>query len=935
MSPASSDVQAYLDTTYDDWFWRWSDDGSAVTWQDGTTIAFREEIFQVLRHLASRGLPPFDAIVLLLAACRSTWSQCRAQLVHPPQLALDGLDRLAQLPASLREPLACKMILAEQLFESCSSRLHEKMSLKVIDQLNWFEPTQDRVASLGASSGSLWEAVKPLQEGLQNVDEESLRLRIQTGLDQLPESAAVDPLSDSERMNQLLAALLAQGDASGMARLVKQLMAAITVPRPLHHRDDMQLGGVSDLSNRGQLDRLLLSELAHDDLVFSARMALNELLFLQRESPPKDAPEYRQILLDTGLRMWGVPRVFATAVAMALVAAGSRRTTSRVYRASGEQLVRTDLTTVEGLTRHLAALEIDAHPGLALTRFQQTSQDTEGSTLPILVTCPEVAADAEFLAAVQQSQLLPLLIATVDRSGHFRMVSFGLHEHRVLSEADLTLEDLYPDRVEDKRGAINRLRDDCSLPDHILQEPHLLCPPYDLNTAASATVSVDRQAFLIATHDRRVLRFDSTDRHGVQLITSLPLGKVHWISDRTPGSRVTAVVDNMVENQAFLLDIDSAKDSYSLTPLQTVCDEPVLAVAPFQGYLLLIRRTSIDLLDAHGDFMSRAPVPFGFAYSGLHRYFHCDYRDWRCVAVKDRNIVFETLLLSGSVLLDSKILKLMELPSVDGPLALRADGKLVDMSTKQITHRLADLTGSQVVVDVAAQSRDLRRCMVVVEQKPTRDERVVMTKIIEVSAKDDGLAAVVAPGSIQSSLKLNEFPQRSSKDHIRFRFSHVSRVASSDGLPLLILWRGGSGRVLRLASDARGGFMLMLDALKPSRRPHEHRPPLTQNEIDEAGKDRIEFQKIPQPKVGIQLSVATFSTGERLVLDTRGMLHFLPRSFDRLSLSIVLLNEGEIPGRLSDGRWCGAVRFHRDPNPAKWVSSHYIYADFIVPFLEA
>src|SRR5256885_8519178 len=38
-------------------------------------------------------------------------------------------------------------------------------------------------------------------------------------------------------------------------------------------------------------------------------------LFRSREAPPQPPPNRRWILLDSGIRLWGVPRVFATAVA--------------------------------------------------------------------------------------------------------------------------------------------------------------------------------------------------------------------------------------------------------------------------------------------------------------------------------------------------------------------------------------------------------------------------------------------------------------------------------------------------------------------------------------------------------------------------------------------------------------------------------------------
>src|SRR5688572_1882935 len=85
--------------------WRWADHGSVVTWSDGSTIAFREEIAAVLQRLAPGGLPPFPAVVLLLAACRGKVPELR-DVIGKPKLAAEGKESL--LKAS-RQQLALQV----------------------------------------------------------------------------------------------------------------------------------------------------------------------------------------------------------------------------------------------------------------------------------------------------------------------------------------------------------------------------------------------------------------------------------------------------------------------------------------------------------------------------------------------------------------------------------------------------------------------------------------------------------------------------------------------------------------------------------------------------------------------------------------------------------------------------------------------------------
>src|SRR5262245_14457781 len=56
-------------------YWQWQDGTSAVTWEDGRTITFREELDLVLASLMRHGLPPLGSVLLLLAASRDSWEE--------------------------------------------------------------------------------------------------------------------------------------------------------------------------------------------------------------------------------------------------------------------------------------------------------------------------------------------------------------------------------------------------------------------------------------------------------------------------------------------------------------------------------------------------------------------------------------------------------------------------------------------------------------------------------------------------------------------------------------------------------------------------------------------------------------------------------------------------------------------------------------------
>jgi hypothetical protein len=132
--------------------WSWRDDGQSISWNDGPTIAFRPEIEAVLRRLAPNGLPPFGAVVWLLAACRDGDAGAQAAVAMCAQCepfqallgsdvvadidVLAGLKRVADLPPELRDTLDAKATLAELVFDDSDLRTTHDVTRSILDGLS-------------------------------------------------------------------------------------------------------------------------------------------------------------------------------------------------------------------------------------------------------------------------------------------------------------------------------------------------------------------------------------------------------------------------------------------------------------------------------------------------------------------------------------------------------------------------------------------------------------------------------------------------------------------------------------------------------------------------------------------------------------------------------------------------------------------------------
>src|SRR5688572_19839925 len=307
--------------------WRWAENGAVLVWRDGSTIAFREEIVQILEWLAPNGLPSFGAIVFLLAACRGKVSSvsdiigesksapsatkgydatllltARQQLKAQLEAALAQLEKVSRLPSELNSGIRARCVLAEAVFEPARAERHVE-ARSVLRGLSGLSDADLLDADWSGVSGSNIRQIHIVAEGLKLHTAESLALRLRTGLDSLPKE--IDPdLPTAERARRLIEELSRDREFGSVARAARELMAAVRLPRRLGEREQLAIGGVADITNRGPLDRLLLSELAHDDVTLAVRVALNEALYLRREPPMREPPGTLALLLDSGVRLW-------------------------------------------------------------------------------------------------------------------------------------------------------------------------------------------------------------------------------------------------------------------------------------------------------------------------------------------------------------------------------------------------------------------------------------------------------------------------------------------------------------------------------------------------------------------------------------------------------------------------------------------------------
>lgn len=875
-------------------FWRWTKGAQSVEWKDGRTIAFRQEIAEILAYLAPGQLPRFDAVLLLLAACRDNWkavdnpNQILAAYANAFEMDLAGvqkpagliissiipaavrldlsavvedLNRMAELPVELRQSLRAKCAIAETVFEGALRPIPTTTADAIVRALTEGLDPEPLFAASGPDDTyrQLNAELESLRQGLARVDAAQLRMRLATGLDQAVGPAPVK-LPDSVRVRDLLSSLRDDPELAGVAQVALNLLAAIHMPRALAAPQDLPVGGVSDLSNRGPLDRLLVSELAHDDITLTTRIALNEALYLRREAPRSTPPRDRTILIDTGIRLWGVPRVFAVSVALALAASAEKGAHVFAFRPSGKSAEAADLMTRDGLLAQLQALDPSPHPGDAVRDMIQTLKNSDAIADIMLVTQEDVAADPDFIRVLHEiDSQREWHLAIVTREGEFKLQHLSRAGRRTLCSAQLSLDDLLEAPRKKRLVALLNTKIDPMWPVILSTEPFPLLLPAQTN-AQRALVS-RKFGLFSAIRDARLLRWTSDRKGATQLASQVPRGTFAGLAIDEDAAIVFYVSHQISNAQTHVLLADLEEPTSQTISVNAAV--PLQAVAHHGGVLLLLYDCRAIALNAQGEIVAdnltpndchwhssrfyRGPAGFSAAHFDGHAVQFTPLTERDSIAIFDREGHGPWQLLRGG---HFSAVKGPPLP-VRNPLGIRMPSQV---AISMDGHRILGREGSYL--DLNSTPLEWR--------KVNRNSHHL-------------LVGSELSWSLGCGVNI---------------LNHWNRIYSNDAGELVLL-RRTQGRAFQL--NKSGSLILGYGA-----KVHDDRP-------------RASFAHVQRPSnARFKLRIATWADGSRAYLDSRGMLHLKSSDKTLPEISIVLA-DGAIGtgGWTSDGHTFGSAFFHR------------------------
>ena len=923
-----------------DCFWQWQSDGDEVGWRDGKLIAFDIELTSILKHLAPEGLPRFGALLLLIAATRKNWAVdgseagllagilCDAQpkagdqeqaLVdallrrkkaqtkdaqqsrseqHQALLerVLTGLHKVRALDSSLREKLEAKAALASIVFEDREPVVAPRYAPRVADAIRpgllalIALPSDERSPETGPIL--LLRDLAELAQGLERVTPEAVRLRLETGLDALPAPAAIgeeleqlEEIAPSDAARAVIQEMLDSPEHAGMARLAKQLLASTALPRKLSESHEQEMGGYSDIANRGTPDRLLISELAQDGLTLAVRVAMNEAMYLHRETPPSNPRLRRQLLIDSGVRAWGVPRVFAGAAALAFAANTPKGASIDVWRGSGAELKEVDLSSKDGVINHLAALEPDPHLAEALPLFASRVSQSEDPVEAIVIMPADALEDPAVTQALGCLSAARVYLVTVDRSGEFRLSERGPRGEKLVRHAMLPVEGLIPNS-----DSLLQSSDLDRLPAIFRVDRFPLRMPAPLNS--NTCWPVDRWGALSITGDGRLLRWTKAAKGATQISDQLPKGELWWIDPETAHGSTSFVYGPSQKPVLYRLSIP--RRDLQATALEC---PTTTGVAFHNGALFCLQAMGVTVVNPQtGEGGRQMAIPASLKWAGGRYFVDRQTNAWLALSYDGHAPALEPLPPFNTK--DDHVVHVWDAVGFSEPLALTWSGRL--LAAKDDRDKLPELKYSLSGCSVVEASHDGKRLLVSGHQlgSPELLELVLNLRPqfgpLYTRGIDARIAAVARPATI------------------RKRFRSIGITDEGD-----------------LALRATKSVVVL-----------EHQqgmPVLHQQPRGVTFRGEQDFQDVePRHDFRYHLSVATWPTGDRAILDSRGLLHLQPANIDTPEVTLVLA-EGEMTGWRSDAVAFGKPYFLPESGETtrRAAPLRKVYQETVAKFLES
>ncbi len=470
--------------SYEDYFWEWATDEDVSNDSDyqvnnmiyfptvSSVIGYRVYILTILRELQLQGWPPFGALLLVLYATQDGYKQLRTLIDDlKKNISREQTKELFSEAVFLLKKLEIldhkyktgqnRVVLIQTLFADNKTCLTSKKSqelynryIKIPQLLNEsahkidlrYEAFRKDIISLAVINRKF-----PTTESI----EKALH-----GIIEIPEveEEVIEEETTIETDKDFIQQLIEESKTFQVGSLIKRIWSGLKIPMRHLSPGEQTIGGVSDMTNKGDFSRMLLSEFANEDEVFMNRVANNEALYIQREIPPEENVFERIILIDTSLKNWGTPKVLAFASAIAVIKHPKAHSECKVF-ALGQNSIPIKLDKVEEVIDHLNIVSPVLEVSQSLEKFF-SEEHTEKDLEVFFITNQENLENQKLQKVIHENRDRLKFLVTTSAEGELNFYKHHKGTRKHVQKILLPLQELWanPPKRNQKGNNYNSLK---------------------------------------------------------------------------------------------------------------------------------------------------------------------------------------------------------------------------------------------------------------------------------------------------------------------------------------------------------------------------------------------------------------------------------------------------------------------------------------------
>jgi hypothetical protein len=480
------DVREYFQS-HEDYFWEWTTDqdvpdetgyheNNLISIPNVGAVVYRPFLIEVLKEFQLIGLPPLTPFLLVLYATNEGYLDLKSiktelrknplviheHIKHSISPAFQFLETVKSLPNTYKKGRN-RILLLQTIFNSDFDTVSVKHSEYIINgYLRSPQKISDSAqkADLTVSKFSKdLRVLSTLNNKFPTTDSIIKAMKDEVEISDLQEDV-VQEETTLQTDRDFIQELIEEPKTFQIGSLIKRIWSGLKIPMRHLSPGEQPIGGVSDMTNKGDFSRMLLSEFANEDEVFMNRVANNEALYIQREIPPEENIFERIILIDTSLKNWGTPKVLAFASAIAVIKHPKANSECKVY-ALGQTNIPISLDKVDEVVENLNNVSPVLEVSQALEKFfkeERTEKDLE----VFFITHQENLDNQNIQKVIHENRDRLKFLVTTSSEGELNFYKHHKGTRKHVQKIQLPLKELWANPPKHKAKIVqgNRIKTD-------------------------------------------------------------------------------------------------------------------------------------------------------------------------------------------------------------------------------------------------------------------------------------------------------------------------------------------------------------------------------------------------------------------------------------------------------------------------------------------